>query len=59
MTILPYEGLELWFLTGSQALYGADALQQVAEQSQQIADQLQETGGNSRPRRMEAGPHHT
>jgi len=32
---------EVWFLIGSQDLYGDDVLQQVAEQSQRIADQLQ------------------
>jgi L-arabinose isomerase len=35
---------ELWFLTGSQQLYGEQTLQQVAEQSQQIAKQLDATG---------------
>jgi L-arabinose isomerase len=31
---------EVWFLTGSQHLYGPETLQQVAEQSRAIADQL-------------------
>jgi L-arabinose isomerase len=31
------EGLELWFVTGSQHLYGAEALAQVAKNSQVIA----------------------
>ncbi|CAG6395615.1 L-arabinose isomerase [Streptomyces cocklensis] len=31
---------EVWFLTGSQGLYGPDTLAQVAEQSRQISDQL-------------------
>ena len=35
-----FEGLELWFLTGSQELYGDETLRQVAEQSQRIADEL-------------------
>jgi L-arabinose isomerase len=34
------EEREIWFLTGSQALYGDDTLRQVAEQSRQIADAL-------------------
>jgi L-arabinose isomerase len=34
------EHYEVWFLTGSQDLYGEDTLRQVAEQSQEIADQL-------------------
>ncbi|GAA3229382.1 L-arabinose isomerase [Actinocorallia longicatena] len=31
---------EIWFLTGSQGLYGEDTLRQVAEQSRTIADRL-------------------
>ncbi|MEE4545110.1 L-arabinose isomerase [Streptomyces sp. V4-01] len=31
---------EVWFLTGSQGLYGEDTLRQVAEQSRRIADRL-------------------
>jgi L-arabinose isomerase len=34
------EEYEIWFLTGSQSLYGDETLRQVAEQSQQIAGQL-------------------
>ncbi|MEO5876102.1 MAG: L-arabinose isomerase, partial [Streptosporangiaceae bacterium] len=33
---------EVWFLTGSQSMYGEDTLRQVAEQSRQIADRLAE-----------------
>ncbi|MER5481321.1 L-arabinose isomerase [Streptomyces sp. NPDC002734] len=33
---------EIWFLTGSQGLYGEDTLKQVAEQSQRIAAVLDE-----------------
>jgi len=32
--------LEVWFLTGSQGLYGEETLRQVAEQSQQIVEHL-------------------
>ncbi|MEU4719011.1 L-arabinose isomerase [Nonomuraea dietziae] len=32
--------MSIWFLTGSQGLYGEDTLRQVAEQSRQIAAQL-------------------
>ncbi|MFC4111978.1 L-arabinose isomerase [Nonomuraea zeae] len=32
--------MNIWFLTGSQGLYGEDTLRQVAEQSQSIAEQL-------------------
>ncbi len=34
------EGLEIWFVTGSQHLYGAEALAQVAKNSQVIAASL-------------------
>jgi L-arabinose isomerase len=37
----PYEGLEVWFLTGSQALYGEETLRQVGDQSRHIADALE------------------
>lgn len=33
---------EVWFLTGSQELYGEDALRQVADQSEKIAARLEE-----------------
>jgi L-arabinose isomerase len=36
----PFAGKEIWFLTGSQDLYGEDTLRQVAEQSQTIAQTL-------------------
>jgi L-arabinose isomerase len=35
----------VWFLTGSQTLYGEETLRQVAEQSQQIAAALADTAG--------------
>ena len=38
----PFEGKEIWFLTGSQDLYGEDTLAQVAEQSAQIVATLNE-----------------
>lgn len=34
------DGLEVWFVTGSQSLYGEETLRQVADQSQQVAAQL-------------------
>jgi L-arabinose isomerase len=33
----PFEGKEIWFLTGSQGLYGEETLIQVADQSKEIA----------------------
>lgn len=45
MTITnPFEGHEIWFLTGSQHLYGEETLRQVAEQSQRVARLLDESG---------------
>lgn len=40
----PTEGREIWFLTGSQGLYGEDTLRQVAEQSREVADTVAATG---------------
>ncbi len=37
----PYADREVWFLTGSQDLYGEETLRQVAEQSQAIARELE------------------
>ena len=37
----PFTGRTVWFLTGSQDLYGADTLAQVAQQSQAIAGRLE------------------
>ena len=44
MTTSEYDGLEVWFLTGSQGLYGEDTLRQVAEQSQRIVELLEGHG---------------
>ena len=38
------ENLEIWFVTGSQHLYGEDTLKQVAEDSKRIAEGLEESG---------------
>ena len=38
----PFEGKEVWFLTGSQGLYGQETLDQVKVQSQSIAKGLDE-----------------
>ncbi|MWB98465.1 L-arabinose isomerase [Agromyces seonyuensis] len=35
-----FDGYEVWFLTGSQGLYGEETLRQVAEQSQAVAAEL-------------------
>ena len=39
-----YSDLEIWFLTGSQELYGDETLDQVAEQSAEIAARLDAAG---------------
>ena len=36
----PLAGLEVWFVTGSQDLYGDDALRQVADHAMRIAEAL-------------------
>ncbi len=38
---------EIWFVTGSQNLYGDETLRQVAEQSQLVTDQLGVRGNHS------------
>lgn len=43
----PVEGREIWFLTGSQGLYGDETLRQVAEQSQRIVEALNDAPGVS------------
>ncbi len=40
MTLPELNQLEIWFLTGSQHLYGPEALQRVAEHSQQVVASL-------------------
>ncbi len=40
----PFEGKEIWFLTGSQGLYGEETLLQVAAQSQTIAEAIDAAG---------------
>ncbi|MCX4744713.1 L-arabinose isomerase [Kitasatospora sp. NBC_01287] len=39
-----FSGREVWFLTGSQGLYGEQTLQQVAEQSREVVNQLARAG---------------
>ncbi|MDO8146920.1 L-arabinose isomerase [Isoptericola sp. b515] len=40
----PYGDREVWFLTGSQDLYGPETLEQVARQSQEVAAALDASG---------------
>ncbi|HTF09863.1 MAG TPA: L-arabinose isomerase [Asanoa sp.] len=40
----PFAGKEVWFLTGSQGLYGEETLRQVAEQSQRVAAAIDASG---------------
>jgi L-arabinose isomerase len=44
MTNIPAPLPEVWFLTGSQGLYGPETLDQVADQSRAIADRLDDGG---------------
>ena len=41
----PYADREIWFFTGSQDLYGPETLEQVAEQSQEVARLLDDAEG--------------
>ncbi|MDU0967474.1 MAG: L-arabinose isomerase [Actinomycetaceae bacterium] len=40
----PFADREIWFLTGSQDLYGPEALEQVAAQSKALVDALNDSG---------------
>jgi len=40
----PFEGLELWFVTGSQHLYGEEAIRQVSANARAIVDGLNVAG---------------
>ena len=40
----PYDSQEIWFLTGSQGLYGDEVLRQVADQSRSISETLGRPG---------------
>ncbi|MFF4503354.1 L-arabinose isomerase [Streptomyces sp. NPDC001401] len=40
----PYDSQEIWFLTGSQGLYGDDVLRQVADQSRSTSETLGRPG---------------
>ena len=44
-----YDGHEVWFLTGSQDLYGEDTLRQVADQSRAVVDALNASGAMPAP----------
>ena len=48
---------EVWFLTGSQGLYGDETLRQVADQSQRIARALGRRRRHRRTGGLEAGAH--
>ncbi|MBU4213684.1 MAG: L-arabinose isomerase, partial [Actinobacteria bacterium] len=45
----PYADKQIWFLTGSQDLYGEETLRQVAEQSGEVARLLDEAGAVPAP----------
>ena len=49
MTTTNDAGLEIWFLTGSQSLYGEETLQQVEQQSREIAAALDDSDEVSVP----------
>src|SRR3954452_4034048 len=49
MTTINDPGLEIWFLTGSQSLYGDDTLRQVEQQSREVAAALHDSDEVSLP----------
>ena len=48
---------QVWLVTGSQSLYGQDILDQVADQSRQIAEQLDGSSRDSRRGALASGRH--
>ena len=50
--------LEVWFVTGSQHLYGEAALRQVAENSRSVVEGLNASGSPAAPRDLQADRHH-
>ncbi|MBV9403729.1 MAG: hypothetical protein JO211_00180, partial [Acidobacteriaceae bacterium] len=42
-SVINFDGLEVWFVTGSQHLYGKETLQKVQEHSDAIARELTNT----------------
>ena len=48
----PIHQREIWFLTGSQGLYGEDVLRQVADQSRQVVGRARRVRGRRRPGRV-------
>ncbi len=42
--MIDFKGFEVWFVTGSQHLYGEDTLRKVAEHSQEMAQVLTQSG---------------
>ena len=52
----PFEGKEIWFGVGSQDLYGEEALRQVAQQTGEMVDFLQQRPARSRPRSCSSRP---
>jgi L-arabinose isomerase len=44
MNVAEHKTRELWFLTGSQHLYGDETLKKVAHNSRQIAEALDRSG---------------
>ncbi|MDX1675052.1 MAG: L-arabinose isomerase, partial [Longimicrobiales bacterium] len=43
--MISYDDLEVWFLTGSQHLYGPETLEQVAAHSREMVDRLNAEAG--------------
>ena len=45
-TTINFDGKEIWFITGSQVLYGEKILKQVFENSQIISEEIESVESN-------------
>ena len=57
--MMDFKHTEVWFVTGSQHLYGDAALKEVAEHSQKMARGLSESGKLPVQRDLQAGGDHS
>ena len=55
---MPLSDYQIWFLTGSQHLYGPEAIEQVGAHSREIAAYLDDLAEIPAPSRLQAGADH-
>ena len=55
MPAINLKQFEVWFITGSQHLYGAETLREVGRHSQEVAKALDAVAADSRAGRLQAG----